>query len=79
MLFSEKIVFGMLLVTIFAYMIPVSIEIFIIIILVGALVIREITDIISPVKLKDKIDMFIYAGLIIFIWIIIKKIVYIMS
>ena len=81
MLISEKItliiagwIFFILLITG-----ETNLEIFFILIFIGVLIIREFTDVFTTTNLKDRMNMFIYIFLIIFMVIVGKNIISIIS
>lgn len=76
MLLSEKLTLVMILLTIFFLVISFGsgVEIFVILILIGVLIIRELVDMFAPSELKERINFFIYIGLIIFIVIVVNKV-----
>ena len=51
-----------------------SLEVFFVLILLGILVLREITDIYTSGPLKDRVNFFIYTFLFIFAAIVVRKI-----
>jgi hypothetical protein len=81
MLISEKItlaiagwIFIILLITGTA-----NLEIFFILIFIGVLIIRELTDVFTTTNLKDRMNLFIYIFLFIFMVIVGKNIINIIS
>ena len=52
-----------------------NIELFLILIFIGILIIKGITDIFSTSDIKDRLNLFIYLFMIIFIIIVGKKII----
>ena len=56
-----------------------NLEIFFILIFIGVLIIRELTDVFTTTNLKDRMNMFIYIFLIVFMVIVGKKIISIIS
>ena len=81
MLTSEKIT---LIITIWILIVLIitgttNIEIFFILILIGVLIIRELSDIFTSTNLKDRMNLFIYFFIIIFIVIIGQKILTILN
>jgi hypothetical protein len=56
-----------------------NLEIFFVLLFIGILVIRELTDIFIPGDLKDRMNMFIYIFVIIFIVIVGKKVITILG
>ena len=81
MLISEKItlaIAGWILVVLLITG-EVNLEIFFILIFIGVLIIRELTDVFTTTNLKDRMNMFIYIFLLIFIVIVGKNIISIIS
>jgi len=81
MLLSEKIalvIAGWILVVLLITG-DANLEIFFILIFIGVLIIRELTDVFTTTNLKDRMNMFIYIFLIIFMVIVGKKIISIIS
>jgi hypothetical protein len=56
-----------------------NLEIYFILIFIGVLIIRELTDVFTTTNLKDRMNMFIYIFLLIFIVIVGKNIISIIS
>ena len=56
-----------------------NLEIFFILIFIGVLITRELTSMFATVDIKDRIDLFIYIFIIIFIVIVGKKIITILG
>jgi len=77
MLLSEKVTFAMVFLTILFILISVDrgLEVFIVLILIGVLINRELIDMFAPVNLKRRINWVIYTGLILFSVIVIRKLV----
>jgi len=81
MLISEKITLA-IAIWIFIVLIitgETNLEIFFILIFIGVLIIRELTDVFTTTNLKDRMNMFIYIFLIIFMVIVGKNIINIIS
>jgi len=76
MLLSEKITLIMLFMTIIFLIITVGsgLEVFVVLILIGVLILRELTESFAPNDFKDRINFFIYTGLVIFTVIVINKV-----
>ncbi len=76
MLLSEKVTLAMILITIFFLVISwdSGLEVFVVLILIGVLILRELIESFAPNGVKDRINFFIYTGLIIFVGIVIEKI-----
>lgn len=73
---SEKIALAMTVWVLFALVLAMSsgLEVFLTLILIGVLVIRELTDSFTPVKVKERVDFFIYAFLIVFAVIVVRRV-----
>jgi hypothetical protein len=73
---SEKIALAMTVWVLFALVLAMSsgLEVFLTLILIGVLVIRELTDSFTPVKVKERMDFFIYAFLIVFAVIVVRRV-----
>ncbi|MCK5459312.1 MAG: hypothetical protein KAI20_05425 [Thermoplasmatales archaeon] len=56
-----------------------NLEIFFIVIFIGVLIIRELTDVFSSVNLRDRLNMFIYIFLIISMVIVGKEVLTIIT
>lgn len=56
-----------------------NLEIFFILIFIGVLIIRELTDMFSSTNLRDRMNIFIYIFLIIFMVIVGKKVLTIIA
>ena len=51
-----------------------SLELFFVLFLLGLLVARELVEGSAPEEMKEKVDLFVYLFLIIFLWIVAKKV-----
>ena len=73
---SEKIVLAMIVWVTFALILSFNsgIEVFLTLILIGVLVVRELTDSFTPVKTKERIDFFIYTFLVVFAIIVVRRV-----
>ena len=80
MLLSEKLTFVMILLTIIFLVISgdSGLEVFVVLILIGVLILRELTESFASNDLKDRMNFFIYTGLIIFVVIVARKIIYVL-
>ena len=78
---SEKIALAMIVWVLFSLVLAISsgLEVLLILILIGVLIIRELTDSFTPVKTKDRVDFFIYAFLLVFAVIVIRRVWEILS
>ncbi|MGA1792457.1 MAG: hypothetical protein ACMUHM_00745 [Thermoplasmatota archaeon] len=56
-----------------------SLEVFFVLILLGILVLRELTDAYTSKPLKDRVNFFIYTFLFIFTFIVIRKVYFILQ
>jgi len=54
-------------------------EIFFILIFIGVLIVRELTDIFTTNNLKDRMNIFIYLFILVFILIVGKKIISVLA
>jgi len=81
MLLSEKITVFIGLWILFVMIITGegNLEIFFILIFIGVLIIRELSDIFTTTDLKQRMNLFIYLFLMVFILIVAKKIISILS
>ncbi len=77
MLLSEKVTLAMILLTIIFLVISWNsgLEVFVVLLLIGVLVLRELTESFAPNDVKDRINFFIYTGLIIFVGIVARMII----
>lgn len=73
---SEKMTLAMLAWVAFALTLSFNsrIEVFLTLILIGVLVVRELTDSFTPVKTKERIDFFIYAFQVVFAIIVVRRV-----
>ena len=81
MLISEKItlIFATWVLIILFLTGDENLEIFFVLLFIGILIIRELTDVFIPGDLKDRMNMFIYIFVIIFIVIVGKKVMTILG
>ena len=81
MLISEKIALIISLWILFTLLITGdgNFEIFFILIFIGVLVVRELTDVFINSELKDRMNVFIYIFILIFIVIVGRKIIDILA
>lgn len=81
MLISEKVFLGMLVWTIVSILISISagIEVLLTLEVIGLLVARELTDSLLTRELRDRMDFFIYAGLILFMIVVVRRIWLVLS
>lgn len=78
---SEKItlVLSIWILLIFVITGDANLEIFFILVFIGVLIVRELTDVFTTSNLKDRMNLFIYIFLIIFIIIVGRKIIDILN
>ena len=81
MLLSEKItiIIGLWILFVMIITGEGNLEIFFILIFIGVLIIRELSDIFTTTDLKQRMNLFIYLFLMVFILIVAKKIISILS
>lgn len=81
MLVSHKIFIGMLIWTVISVAISLSagIEVLITLILIGLLVARELTDKFLMRDVRHRIDFFIYAGLVLFVVVVLHRVWLVLS
>ena len=56
-----------------------NLEIFFILIFIGVLIVRELTDVFTTTNLKDRMNIFIYLFILVFILIVGKKIISVLA
>ena len=56
-----------------------NLEIFFIMIFIGVLIVRELTDVFTTINLKDRMNIFIYLFILVFILIVGKKIISVLA
>ena len=76
MLISHKIFISMLVWTTISVLISLSagIEVLVTLELIGLLVVRELTDGFLTVELRRRMDLFIYAGLVLFVVVVLRRV-----
>lgn len=81
MLISEKVFLGMLIWTIVSVLVSISagIEVLLTLEVIGLLVARELTDSLLTRELRDRMDFFIYAGLFLFMVVVVRRIWLVLS
>ncbi len=81
MLLSEKLTLTMILLTIIFLVITQNsgLEVFVVLILIGVLIIRELSESFSSNDLKDRMNFFIYTGSLIFIIIVVRKVLIVLA
>ena len=81
MLISHKIFVSMLLWTVISVLISLSagVEVLVTLELIGLLVIRELTDGFLSSELRRRMDLFIYAGLVLFVVVGLRRVLLVLS
>lgn len=81
MLVSHKIFISMLVWTIISILISLSagIEVLATLELIGLLVIRELTDGFLTNEVRQRMDFFIYAGLVLFVVVVLRRVWLVLS
>lgn len=81
MLVSHKIFISMLVWTIISILISLSagIEVLATLELIGLLVIRELTDGFLTKEIRQRMDFFIYAGLVLFVVVVLRRVWIVLS
>lgn len=81
MLVSYKIFISMLVWTVISVLISLSagIEVLATLVLIGLLVIRELTDGFLTNDLRQRMDFFIYAGLVLFVAVVLRRVWLVLS
>ncbi|OGS55301.1 MAG: hypothetical protein A3K60_03555 [Euryarchaeota archaeon RBG_19FT_COMBO_56_21] len=76
MLISHKIFISMLVWTTVSVLISLSagIEVLVTLELIGLLVVRELTDGFLTGELRRRMDLFIYAGLVLFVVVVLRRV-----
>ena len=73
---SEKITLALIAWVLLALVLALNsgLEVLLTLILIGVLVIRELTDSFTPLHLRERIDFFIYTFLIVFAIIVVRRV-----
>jgi hypothetical protein len=81
LLVSHKIFLSMLVWTIISILISLSagIEVLATLELIGLLVIRELTDGFLTTEMRQRMDFFIYAGLVLFVVVVLRRVWLVLS
>ena len=81
MLVSHKIFISMLVWTIISILISLSagVEVLATLELIGLLVIRELTDGFLTKEIRQRMDFFIYAGLVLFVVVVLRRVWLVLS
>lgn len=81
MLISHKIFLAMFIWTVIAVLISVSagIEVLATLELIGLLVVRELTDGFLTNEVRQRMDFFIYGGLVLFVVVVLRRVYLVLS
>ena len=76
MLLSRRIFIGLTLWTIFAMLVSMSagIEVLLTLVLIGLLVTAELTSSLLTKELRNRIEYFIYSGLLLFVIVVVRRV-----
>ncbi len=76
MLLSHKILLSMMIWTIASTILSSGsdFEVFFTLEVIGLLIIREFVDSFATIEIKERLDLFIYAGLFVFVVIVLRRI-----
>jgi len=80
-LISHKVFISMLVWTVIAVLISLSagVEVLVTLELIGLLVVRELTDGFLTAEIRRRMDLFIYAGLVLFVAVVLNRVWQILS
>jgi hypothetical protein len=56
-----------------------GVEVLLTLILIGVLIIRELTDSFTPVRVRERVDFFVYTFLVVFAIIVVRRVWEILS
>ena len=81
MLISHKIFLSVFVWTIIAVLISLSagVEVLVTLLLIGLLIVRELTDGFLTGELRRRMDLFIYAGLVLFVVVVLRRVWLVLS
>ncbi|MBN1677642.1 MAG: hypothetical protein JW880_03810 [Candidatus Thermoplasmatota archaeon] len=81
MLISHKVFLSMFIWTIIAVLIALSagIEVLVTLLLIGILIVRELTDGFLSGEIRRRMDLFIYAGLVLFVVVVLRRVWLVLS
>ena len=81
MLVSHKIFISMLVWTVVSVLISLSsgVEVLVTLELIGLLVVRELTDGFITADIRRRMDLFIYAGLVLFVAVVVNRVWQVLS
>jgi len=76
MLISQKVFIALLVWTVISILISLAagVEVLATLVLIGLLVTRELTDGFLPADLRMKLDYFVYAGLVLFVIVVVRRV-----
>jgi len=80
-LISHKVFVAMLIWTTISILISLSagVEVLVTLILIGLLVVRELTDSFLTKEIRMRMDFFIYAGLLLFVIVVLRRVLLVLS
>jgi len=80
-LISHKVFVAMLIWTTISILISLSagVEVLVTLILIGLLVVRELTDSFLTKEIRMRMDFFIYAGLLLFVVVVLRRVLLVLS
>jgi hypothetical protein len=81
LLISQKVFIAMLVWTTVSVLISLAsgIEVLVTLLLIGLLVIRELTDSFLTKEIRMRMDFFIYAGLVLFVVVVMRRVLLVLS
>jgi hypothetical protein len=81
LLISHKVFLSVFVWTIIAVLIALSagVEVLVTLILIGLLIVRELTDGFLTAELRRRMDLFIYAGLVLFVVVVLRRVWLVLS
>ncbi len=56
-----------------------GVEVLLTLILIGVLIIRELTDSFTPIRIRERVDLFVYTFLVVFAIIVVRRVWEILS
>ncbi len=76
MLVSHKVFIALLVWTVISVLVSLAagVEVLATLILIGLLVARELTDGFLPADLRSRLDFFVYAGLVLFVVVVVRRV-----
>lgn len=81
LLISHKVFLSVFVWTIIAVLIALSagVEVLVTLLLIGLLIVRELTDGFLTAELRRRMDLFIYAGLVLFVVVVLRRVWLVLS